>query len=191
MNLLDRPKDVKAYKLWLKNTHGLSTDEIEKWYGSVATRLEVDFSRSALWNELIRKLNEFDQDYFTLTGYNLLTSYDRPKLNIKPFESFIEKTYRKNILENENWPSEPNGGWLLPANWFSRISDILRTTFVVKYLDGVQFLVSKFESVSKTHNFHFKVNFEGREEGYYAAHIYVRNTFEIPKIKIQIHHFIS
>jgi hypothetical protein len=50
------------------------------------------------------------------------------------------------MLNNENWPKEPLDGWINPANQFWRINDILRTRFVVKYIDGVGFLANKIES---------------------------------------------
>jgi hypothetical protein len=119
------------------------------------------------------------------TGYPLFTQAEpilEIKLEKKPFNSFLRKTYRKNILNNDKWPNEPTGGWITPDNWYSRINDIVRTVVVVKYLDGVKFLVDKIASLANKYSLDFRVDFEAKEEGYYAAHSYVRQVFEIPTI---------
>jgi hypothetical protein len=109
---------------------------------------------------------------------------DRPVILIKPFSSFVEKTYRKNILLNKNWPNEPDEGWILPSNWFSRINDIVRTLIQVKYLDGVDFLINKITSRCENQNISCIHFLEAREEGYYAAHLYIKNQYEIPKMSL-------
>lgn len=48
----------------------------------------------------------------------------------------------------------------------------------MKYLDGVEFLVEKIKSLDND----CKVEFKAKEEGYYAAHIYINRIFEIPKL---------
>jgi ppGpp synthetase/RelA/SpoT-type nucleotidyltranferase len=93
------------------------------------------------------------------------------------------KTYRKNILDNKNWPNEPNSGWILPNNWYSRINDIIRTLFIVKYLDGVEYMINELGVYCEQCSILPETHFEAREEGYYAAHLYIRQNFEVPNIK--------
>jgi hypothetical protein len=52
----------------------------------------------------------------------------------------------------------------------------------VKYFDGVDYLTEKIKNLCIKHNIDIKVHKEAREEGYYAAHLYIRMDFEIPKI---------
>jgi hypothetical protein len=104
-----------------------------------------------------------------------------PNIYIKPFDSFLLKTYRKNILDNKNWPQEPQGGWTLPANWYSKIHDVIRTSIAVKYLDGVEFLMGKIGSFCSEKGAKCDPSLEAREEGYYAAHLNIWRNFEIPK----------
>ena len=66
-----------------------------------------------------------------------------PKLVSKPFESLLSKALRRDVLENQLFPQEPTGGWLMPDKWNSRVNDIVRTYFVTKYLDGAGFMVKK------------------------------------------------
>jgi ppGpp synthetase/RelA/SpoT-type nucleotidyltranferase len=71
----------------------------------------------------------------------LVTPYDRPlSLHHKEFGRFVDKTWRKNVLMNprflDNEP--PSGGeWVTHKNWDAQIIDILRTTILVRYLDGI------------------------------------------------------
>ena len=109
---------------------------------------------------------------------------DEPRIYIKPYASFLEKTYRKNVLNNPNFPNNPpnNREWILPENWLSEITDIVRTQFVVKYLDGIEFLANKIHDVANEHSEECRIEFEAKEQGYYAAHVDVRLQFEIPKM---------
>ena len=66
-------------------------------------------------------------------------------------------------------------------NWFSRINDTVRTCFVVKYLDGVNFLASQFADRAKAAEYKSRVDYEAKEEGYYAAHFYVSFPCEVPR----------
>jgi ppGpp synthetase/RelA/SpoT-type nucleotidyltranferase len=68
----------------------------------------------------------------------------------------------------------------LPDNWFGRIQDIIRTRFVAKYIDGVDFLIEYIKLYCDQCDLYPDVNFEARDEGYYAAHLYVKQKFEIP-----------
>jgi len=178
-----KPENIDEYKNWLiEEFEAEILDKTQTYYNSVTNKIEQNFKESNLWTQLIQELNEYNDEYLITTGYQLLSSDSKPKLVIKPFDSFILKTFRKNILENENWPSEPKDGWILPNNWFSKINDITRTLLIVKYLDGVEYMTNKVKSLCEQNNTKCNITLEAREEGYYAAHIYVKQEFEIPKI---------
>jgi len=178
-----KPKTIDKYKMWLASDHDVDVSDInENYYDMVSWRIKEDFEKSELWIKIIDSLREFDQEYELNNGYKLFISGFEPKISIKSFDSFLLKSYRKNIIENNNFPVEPEFGWILPKNWFIKINDIVRTLFVVKYLDGVEFLIEKISSLSKNFNKECKVFYEAREEGYYAAHIYIIHGVEIPKM---------
>jgi ppGpp synthetase/RelA/SpoT-type nucleotidyltranferase len=101
------------------------------------------------------------------------------ELITKPYQSFLNKTFRKNIVDNKNYPVEPEGGWWLPNTCFDRMTDIIRTTIVVKYLDGVPFLLDKIDKLALDSGLQLKKNLVARDSGYYAAHILfpVEGTF--------------
>lgn len=177
------PQDLEEYKKCLEKEHKIDIELNRVHYESITGKIKNNFEKSDFWVKLIENLKEFDSEYHIDRGYPLIVSPMKPKLDIKSFKSFLEKTFRKNILENKNYPHEPENGWIFPDNWYSRIDDIIRTTIVVKYLDGVEFMIDKIHSLCNEFNLPpCHVDFEAKEEGYYAAHLYIKQVFEIPKL---------
>lgn len=177
---IDIPKNISEYRIWLKEKHDFEVDEKEEtYYDSVTNKIRSAFEKSDLWLTFTNSLQTYNDKYLLDTGYHLLSDFNT-KINIKPFDSFLLKTYRMNILQNTNWPKEPNDGWILPTNWFLKIKDVIRTLLVVKYLDGVVFLLNKTRSLCEEKNSNCAIQLEAKEEGYYAAHLYTKQTFEIP-----------
>lgn len=178
-----KPSNIEEYKEWLEREHGVNIDKrIENHYESVVQKIKRDFSKSLLWTELGKELNKIEEGYILKTGYRLFLESNLPELKTKSFESFIEKTFRKNIIYNYRWPEPPKNGWIFPSNWMNRINDTVRTLFVVKYLDGAEYLIEKLELFASNFDLNFRKFYEAREEGYYAIHTYVRSDFETPKI---------
>jgi hypothetical protein len=52
----------------------------------------------------------------------------------------------------------------------------------VKYLDGVDFLVERLKLLCDTLNIQCQNFLEAREDGYYAAHVYITQNYEIPRV---------
>ncbi|GAJ09872.1 unnamed protein product, partial [marine sediment metagenome] len=153
----------------------------ETYYSAVTSKAAGDFSASDFWQSLKDDLAQINQEYYLKTNYYLFAESSLPELQTKPFNSFLLKTFRQNIVGNDNWPEPPDAGWLLPDNWFSRINDTVRTCFIVKYLDGVNFLAEYFAGRANAASYHSRVDFEAKEEGYYAAHFYIRFPCEVPR----------
>ncbi len=176
-----RPKNIDQYKKWLKECHRVEISTRTKtYYNAVTAKVAADFRASDFWQLLTSELEQINQKYYLRTNYYLLES-SPPELQTKPFDSFLLKTFGQNVLRNGNWPEPPNSGWLLPENWFSRINDTVRTYFVVKYLDGVNFLADQCAERAKAFSYESRVDFEAKEEGYYAAHFYVTFPCEVPR----------
>lgn len=180
--MLQKPRNIDEYKSWLKDKHGIEiSDRVKTRYDAVSNTIKRDYEKSDFWIKIVDSLAEYDQDYRMKKGYNLFLGNAKPELDIKTFDSFLLKTFRKNVLNNKNFPDEPQTGWILPDNWFSQIDDIVRTLFVVKYLDGVEFLKGKIKSHCEECGMDYREYLEAREEGYYAAHLYTRRRFDIPR----------
>lgn len=180
----DKPKDIEEYKKWLEKEHQVEiSTRTQNQYESVVAKIRGDFEQSGLWVELTNSLKDFNEQYQIETGgYQLLIPHFRAELHAKPFDSFLSKTYRKNVLTNECWDDPPTGGWLLPCNWYSRINDIVRTRFVGRYFDSLQFMTERIDELCKRHHMPCDIEWEAKEEGYYATHLYMRREFEIPTV---------
>ena len=181
--MTSKPATIPQYVEWLKRDHHIDVRSVTKTYfESVSQKLGMDFETSDLWRRLMVEWRNYDEEYLILTGYHLFRSLDPPPIDRKPHTSFLLKTFRKNVLENTNWPSEPSGGWFLPGNWFSRVGDVVRTRFAVRYLDGVEYFVKKLDALAQASGMGYEVSYEAREEGYYAAHIDLSHESEVPRI---------
>ena len=110
----------------------------------------------------------------------LFATAEAPELLRKPFDSVVEKSFRKNVVANRNWPDAPDSGWITPENWFYELNDIVRTMLVVKYLDGVRFLMNKIAELCTVFKFKYHGDMEARDEGYYAGHSYFITEYELP-----------
>src|SRR5262249_35545324 len=99
------------------------------------------------------------------------------------------KTFRTNVLQNKKWPQPPTWlrqqKWVLPRNWFTMINDIVRACFVVKYFDGVKFLLARLEEECENTDTRHHSVFHAREEGHYAAHLYITYETEILSIDMR------
>lgn len=164
----------------MENHKAEVTAKTGRYYGAVTSKVAGDFGKSKFWRSLLSDLEEINREYYLKTNYYLLVGPSPPTLDTKPYDSFILKTFRHNVLNNENWPEPPNAGWLLPENWFSRINDTVRTCFVVKYLDGVDFLAAQLAARASDAAYQSRLDLEAKEEGYYAAHFYVTFPCEVP-----------
>lgn len=173
------------YPAWLRENHKVTVDDrLRNRYETVARSILLEFSASEFWVACQQQIGEFDAEYVVLHGYQLTDRRVGPELLVKPFGSFLLKTYRKNISENVAWPDPPlKTGWIVPLEGLSKINDVIRTLFVVKYLDGVEFLVERLEALALEGGFAFRSDLEAKEEGYYAAHAYVSRVFEVPAEK--------
>ena len=166
---------------WLCENHDFNIDQENNYYDSTCLKLIRDLENTDLWKNLSKNLKEYDYEYKKLTnGYSLLLGNDPPSIYKKPFNSLIQKTYRFNVINNTLWPEQPSEGWILPINWFYRINDILRTSIIVKYIDGVEFLARKITDLCGKSALYCDVKFEAKIEGYYASHIYIKKDFGIP-----------
>lgn len=181
--MANKPTTMEQYKIWLKERHGVEISRhTEHYYDTVARKVKWTFESSGFWTQLSARWQEFDDTYRMDTGYPLFAPQE-PRLLIKPFPSFLDKTFRKNVVYNENWPDPPSAqaGWVLPSNWYSRVSDVVRTSLVVKYLDGVKFAVDRLRDLcTECDQGTAQSRYEARAEGYYAAHVYIPGTYEVP-----------
>ena len=157
----NKPENIEEYKKWLKDKRAVEiTNKTQLRYREVTSTIKRIFQESLLWKRIICSRDDYgDQFLINSRGYDLWSNASEPELKIKPYDSFLLKTFRKNILDNQNWPRPPKRGWILPGNWYFRINDIVRTSFVVKYLDGVEFITRKLQLLCEECNVKCEVDF--------------------------------
>jgi len=184
---MEKPKDLEQYKKWLDEMDcDVKCGRFEKYYENVLIAVREQFLKSPFWNNLHESWDTINANYYAKTGYNLFG--DRlidTHVIIKPYLSILDKTYRKNVIFNDNWPEPPqkNGEWLLLPKIFETINDCLRTTIIVKYLDGADSILDSIEQIAKKNGLETHHDYEAKDEGYYAIHEYIIMRFEIPDFK--------
>ncbi|ACS80167.1 hypothetical protein [Maridesulfovibrio salexigens] len=176
----DKPKDIIEYKVWFEKKFDISSTQMENRYEATSKHIRDHFLESHVWSNLVKNYPEYIDEYSTKHSYHLFKDDSPPDIFIKPYESFIEKTYRKNVIQNKNWPLPPDSGWISLEKGFSIIKDIVRTTITVKYLDGVNYIVEKYkELVEECTESNCHIDYEARDEGYYAVHLELREELQL------------
>lgn len=171
---------LERYDGWLRDIFNISLVSEENRYERESVRIAAAAESSVFWQKYLSQKRNLADAYFARTTYNLFADSEKESILLKPWSSFLEKTYRANVTNNVNWPGEPDGGWMLPTNWYERTHDIARTSVVVKYLDGVTSVTDFFSSVATTEEVdNYSCTFEARETGYYAAHSRVGIDFRL------------
>jgi hypothetical protein len=99
---------------------------------------------------------------------------------MKSWTSFFEKSYRRNIRDNEQWPLPPDRGWVLPESWFNRIGDVVRTLVVVRYLDGMDEVAGAMSQLAQDTGLSASVGRVAKVEGYYATHADIAFSTRVP-----------
>ncbi len=167
-----KPNEDEFVK-WMEAKFGIPNEQARSNYESNAARLLKSFQTHPLWCRIGEQLREWDTEYFKEKGVHLFVNSKLPEVVFKPFNSLINKAYRKNCLNNKSFPDEPEKGWISPYSWYDKIHDIVRTSFIVKYLDGVKYLDQKLFLVSREEGCKYECSYEAHDDGYYAAHVSV------------------
>ncbi|HEX9431014.1 MAG TPA: hypothetical protein VF944_11620 [Candidatus Bathyarchaeia archaeon] len=180
--MTEPPRTLPEYLNWLRRERQVAGVDLQSpGYLKVAERIRASFQSSLYWQQLLERTNELDSQFRVRTGDALLSAASRHReLLTKPFDSFMEKTFRRNVIQNLNFPDEPTNGWLDAGNWYERVTDMVRTSIIVRYLDAVPILTRAIEAYSADAGVECASTLEAREEGYYASHIVITHNVEVP-----------
>jgi hypothetical protein len=183
----------EEFQDWMKDNVDVVIDSSNiNHYNTAAMRMKDQLEKSSFWKLLCKSINEYNDEYFGIYGTDLLKERKNPVIVAKPGVSFVDKVYRENFVNNLGFPKKPEGGWVTPDNWFERINDIVRTTIVVRYLDGIEYIASRLEGLcSRESRLIGKCKYLAKIEGYYAAHLYFRMDFEIPGMRWDTRRVVS
>lgn len=173
---------MQDYPRWLEEK-GLKTfNGIEEtYYCTVVGSLQSQFMAHVFWTTVIGKLKDWAEQYKIDTKYDLYSKEPTSGILTKPWDSVVEKTYRKNVLENPSESDLPCETCLTPENYLLKLKDILRTTFVVKYLDGVDFLATRLTDQARELGLRTEIDRQAKDVGYYALHYTVWLPFSVPR----------
>lgn len=178
----EKPQSVEDFKKWLKTIiPSFSSEKAESYYKLAISDLKEQFCNSTFFVELIDNWDNYNYEYRIKTkDYSLFESAP-PEIFEKPYSSILNKSFRKNILNNENWPEKPKelSNWITPYNCFNELNDCLRTQVIVKYLDGADFILDKLKTLAKKYKLKDDYDYEAKEKGYYAIHYYVFYPFKL------------
>lgn len=184
--MADEKSDVQErpafdrYGDWLSQRFKVNLVAEANRYERESLRVKAAAEQSAFWTAFQAEKTDLADQYYAATSYRLFADDGAERMLVKPWASFLEKTYRVNVLSNNQWPEPPEGGWYLPENWYERFHDIARTSVVVKYLDGVTFITDHFQQLSQSLSLaDYDCEFEARDTGYYAAHSRVGVDFKL------------
>jgi hypothetical protein len=172
--------DRDEYARWMRAVHDVDIDREQVRYEAAIEKIISAASVGGFWSEFLAQRSDLAQSYLGDTGFKLFAFHEDERPQGKSWESFLLKSYRRNVLDNANFPEPPSRGWLLPPAWLNDVHDVVRTVLVVKYLDGVKFLIDALEKIADVAGSEFKSDLQARETGYYAAHTYSSFTVDLP-----------
>lgn len=165
-----KPDSLEKFNPWFEQKFSMRISSYRNYYDNAIDDLRSQFIKTSFWRKMGECLPEIDDEFLMKKGVKLFSRAELPEVVTKSLKSLLNKAYRKDVLRNNQFPSEPKGGWISQNNWFEEIHDLVRTSFEVKYLDGVKFLLEKMKKVADETGTTFQYSFEARDEGYYAAH---------------------
>ena len=177
MDLVCDDLGIIGYKEWHEKTLDEELDSKEASYGDLTTILHNSVIKEFdVWKDFCASYSGINQDFLLKKNGELFTNSAPPIVHIKPYNSVLTKLLRVNKLNNKCFPEMPNDGWVKFDSCCSRFKDIFRTTIVVKYIDGVEYVVDELNKMCEHSPSVLKrcCDFEAREEGYYAAHFCIQ-----------------
>lgn len=176
---MQNPHNEEEFVRWMEAKFDINNEQVESNYESNTARMLKEFKETSFWKTAGQQLKEWDFEYYKKNGVHLFTKTVLPDVYVKPYESLLNKAYRKDCLRNEQFPKEPEDGWICPNTWFEKIHDIIRTMFTVKYLDGVKFFDQKLKQLADEMGCLYCCNYEAHDDGYYAAHAAITIDMDI------------
>lgn len=176
-----RPGDEDEFRFWMKRSHRVDFARAKNYYEAVVEEAVRAVAGSDFWRLLLSSLEQEAARYEVETRYRLLLPgvSGVAALVPKPFNSMVNKAFRLNVVHNDKWPEPPDDGWTTPENWLERILDTVRTTVLVRYLDGINRVWRVIDEHCKATLVRVDGGLEARIEGYYALHLTCWPTIQV------------
>ena len=184
-SIKSKPSLDEYRRIFTRLNANKSEQQLKKHFESCRDLAASQLEKHPFWIDLAKQIPDWDALYRKNTS--AVGLYSGPfsaqaLLNKKEWESLFSKIYRKNVINNENWPNPPTNidrGWVTSNNIFNNVGDILRTQFICKYIDGVNFLSEQLALLAEKHSLTANNQLQATIDGYYAGHVDIEFPFEI------------
>jgi len=183
---------IEMYQDFLSGLTHLRQDVLKGYYRDVTSSMKEEFENTIFMKKLNENLIAYNEEYIAKKNFELFETLDNIYMEIKPYNSMIEKCFRKDILEKKSWPILIEGNYddlipyaeHTPLNCFEKFSDIIRTRITTKYMDGSLIILNKLKELTIDCGLKFQEpDYKTQFDGYYAIHLNLIYNFEIPELK--------
>jgi hypothetical protein len=171
---MDKPLSLKEYIRWAKKNipADFNADNSRNVFNLNLREAQNTIVKHDFVNMLNARLSQWDNNYYNRTKSHLFMNVSEFKPEIKPYMSAVDKSFRVNVIRNENYPDPPDGGWITPNNLFESFNDGVRGTLVCKYIDGPRYVIRKLTELANQCRLTKRWYPQQKDEGYYAYHFY-------------------
>ncbi|HEU5046522.1 MAG TPA: hypothetical protein VFT64_01625 [Rickettsiales bacterium] len=136
------------------------------------TQWVIEASAQPFWQQAEEKLKEWSDEYKDMTGYPLLTQFSLPAFTAKPIASIQDKLFRQ-YQEYSGMNGKHDAFQSSIVDIASRLHDLVRTRISCKYIDGAEFLATKFSQLAKDMNCYDERERKSQLRGYFAQHVVI------------------
>jgi hypothetical protein len=177
----NKPKTEADYKEWARQALNVDFDAeaTSALYGWNVSAAITTVQESTFWRDLDDRLRALAAKYRSDHNADLFPGQPQLVLEKKPYLSAVNKTFRRNVLWNREWPKPPKGGWVTDQSLYSELDDLLRTTIVCRFIDGPELICDDLKKSASDKGLGADIRVLSRDEGYYAHHIYVTHPMSL------------
>jgi ppGpp synthetase/RelA/SpoT-type nucleotidyltranferase len=131
-----------------------------------------EVSVGPFWSEAEKRLSHWRTEYRQVHGGDLLGHIG----GLPPFQSKSESSIKDKVIRRCKGDVE-KAAILFPESCppVPQVSDLVRTRVQCRYIDGVEFLASKFVDLAKEFGYECERDRQGKLEGYFAQHVTVKH----------------
>jgi ppGpp synthetase/RelA/SpoT-type nucleotidyltranferase len=136
-------------------------------------------------------LKIYNEEYISKYNFELFEKLDKIKIYKKPYDSMIEKCFRRDILEKGALNIFLDGNYdelaenyieHTPFNCYSKFKDIIRTRITTRYMDGALIFLDHLKKLADECPLGYDEEYKAQDDGYYALHLNLSYIFEIPDL---------
>lgn len=174
----------EEYFDWAATTTGIDLKDrkVESLFEFNASTAMNAIGQSEYWKSLPGVLKQAAENYQREKRADLFQQAWTFEVHLgrKSYSSLLEKLFRRNVLENRNFPLPPHeNGWISPESAFEAVDDLVRTTVTCNYLDGPHFVHDCLTTHARESNLETRTKVHSSDFGHYAYHLYVAFTINL------------